>query len=745
MKNLNRVLRTTSVLGALVCVVGGSVAAQEAKIASRPLTPQEIKDLALPADTQTSGGLYNVGLGQPLYLEAQVPSGTVVMSVDWSLGVVPQGSSAVLAASILAPTVPIYNPGDREVNIVAGRMTLVPDVVGHYTVNATVNTDGDPIMLSRQVTGARFIGVGTGEQVFHDPPQCALCHSDKFATWQGTGHATAMTRKIDGIGVGHFAAYCLKCHNTGYDTAPLADNGGFDDIARLQNWMFPATIQAGNWDAMPEDLKAISNVQCESCHGPGEQHSRSGGNPAFISVSTSSGDCGQCHDAEPYHTINQEWNLSRHAVATRYPTGERRSSCVGCHSGIGFIDRADGLAEADRRTDYEAITCATCHDPHDATNPHQLRKIDVVELMNGEQVTGGGKGRICMNCHIARQDGEVYATEYHGRFGPHHGPQTDMLAGKNAVEYGRHMPSSAHLTAVADSCATCHMQDVDSGNPAKGFAGGHTFKPHWDGGTAGDASDDVQLTQSCVNCHGEIGSFDFPRKDYDGDGTIEGVQTEVKGLLHELAMYLPPLNDPEVSVTASYTSSQLKAAYNYKFVEEDKSYGIHNLSYAVNLLKASLADLTGDYSIIGDRDNDNLPDDWELTHFGSVTAQDADGDADGDGLRNSLELMVGTNPNAADSDNDGFGDLAELHTGTNPQDMADTPEVGRSSIFNAAEMLFHTEMGKSYQLQSVAELGAGSWVNEGDPFAGDGGMVQQFISTRAADKRFYRVIEAPQP
>jgi len=149
MKNLSRVLRTTSVLGALVCVVGGSVAAQEAKIASRPLTPQEIKDLALPADTQTSGGLYNVGLGQPLYLEAQVPSGTVVMSVDWSLGAVPQGSSAMLAASILAPTVPIYNPGDREVNIVAGRMTLVPDVVGHYTVNATVNTDGDPIMLSR--------------------------------------------------------------------------------------------------------------------------------------------------------------------------------------------------------------------------------------------------------------------------------------------------------------------------------------------------------------------------------------------------------------------------------------------------------------------------------------------------------------------------------------------------------------------------------------------------------------------
>lgn len=741
MKATMRALGAMSMAACLLAMAGGTAFAQKAKIASRPLTPQEIKDLGLPGDTQTSGGLFNVGLGQPLYLEAQIPAGTVVTGVDWSLDGTPQGSSAMLVPSILAPAVPIYNPGDREVNIVAGRMTLVPDVVGHYTVNATVYTDGIPIILSRMVTGATFTGVGTAELVFHDPPQCARCHADKFTSWSKTGHASAMTRKIDGIGVNYFRTYCLKCHNTGYDAAPLADNGGFDDIARLKGWMFPDTIQAGNWDAMPEGLKGISNVQCESCHGPGGQHSRSGGNPAFISVSTSSGDCGQCHDAEPYHVINQEWNLSAHAVATRYPTGESRSACVGCHSGVGFIDRIDGLAQNELRTEWEAIVCATCHDPHDATNPHQLRKVDGVTLMNGHEVTAGGNGRICMNCHLSRRDGEEYATAYHGHYGPHGSPQTDMLAGSNAIEYGRHIPSSAHLTAVADSCATCHMPEVDGANPAKGLAGGHTFKPHWDGGTDGDASDDVHLTQSCVDCHGDIATFDIPRKDYDGDGSIEGVQTEIKGLLHDLAMYLPPLNDPAVSVTPSYTPAELKAAYNYKFVEEDGSYGIHNLSYAVNILKASLADLTGDFSIIGDRDNDNLPDDWELQYFGNVTAQNADGDADGDGLRNSLELMVGTNPNAADSDNDGFGDLAELHTGTNPQDMEDTPEVGRSSIFNAAEMLFHTEMGKTYQLQSVAELGAGAWVNEGDPFAGDGGMVQQFISTRAADKRFYRVIE----
>ena len=36
-----------------------------------------------------------------------------------------------------------------------------------------------------------------------------------------------------------------------------------------------------------------------------------------------------------------------------------------------------------------------------------------------------------------------------------------------------------------------------------------------------------------------------------------------------------------------------------------------------------------------------------------------DGDADSDGLANSWERSLGSDPNAADSDGDGFGDGAE--------------------------------------------------------------------------------------
>lgn len=730
----------------MALLLGGAAApafAQSSKIVSRPLTPYEISTNGLPATTQTAGGFHNTGLGMPLYLEVQVPTNVTVTAVDWQLPTRPGTSAAALGPSPLGPEIPVYNPGDRTVNKAVSRRVLVPDVLGQYQVTAAVTTSTGVTNLTFAVTGAEFAKVGEPGLEFNDPPQCALCHSSTTLEWQGTAHATAMTRKIDGVGVSSFGEYCYKCHNLGYDKTPGAVNGGFDDVMASTGWTPPATPQPGNWAAMPEALKNVSNVQCENCHGAGSQHSRSGGNPAFITMSTSSGDCGQCHESPPYHTKNVQWNQSRHAVATRYPTGESRAACVGCHSGVGFIDRVDGLPEGQRRTEYEAIVCASCHDPHNATNPSQLRKLDNITLANGAVITDGGNGRICMNCHMSRRNGATYPDNTTGsaNFGPHYGTETDMLAGKNAYEYGRYIPSSAHQTAVKDSCVTCHMQTPITGDPAKNKAGEHTFKARWDGGTPSDGGDDVSLLAACQQCHGDIDTFDFVRQDYDMDGALEGVQTEVKGLLDRLGRLLPPYDSPTVTVTSAYTVQQRRAAFNYKFVKDDGSYGVHNVAYAVNLLKASIADLTGDFGIVDDIDNDGLLDTWETQYFGGTKAQNAEGDADRDGLDNAFELKLGSNPNALDSDNDGFSDFAEMHSGTNPLDVNSNPTVGVSTIFTAAEMLYFTEQGKTYQLQKITDLGTGTWTNVGAAVAGNGGMLQHFISTRDTERGFYRVIE----
>jgi len=88
-------------------------------------------------------------------------------------------------------------------------------------------------------------------------------------------------------------------------------------------------------------------------------------------------------------------------------------------------------------------------------------------------------------------------------------------------------------------------------------------------------------------------SFDIPKDDYDGDGKVEGVQTEVEGLMTILAKSLPPVGQDGIVMAEDFTEKQLKAAYNYNFVYYDGSHGIHNTQYTVGLLKASIKDLTG--------------------------------------------------------------------------------------------------------------------------------------------------------
>ena len=574
-----------------VSMLVGTAWAEGEKLVARPLTPQEIHDFELPEGTQHSAGLFTVGVGQPVYLEALVEKEASVSGVTWTLAAKPSGSDAALQPSPLGPEIPIYSPGNREVHDVAGRQLLVPDVTGQYTVDVAV---GDT-MLTANITAATYVGVGTVGGTEPEFPQCAMCHPDIATLWAATGHATMFEEAIDGLKSSHYNAGCLECHTVGLDEAPGAVNGGFDDVASDVGWSFPVDeegeplLMHGNWDAVPEELKAVSNIQCENCHGPGSEHQA---DPAKTSISLSAGDCGVCHDEQPYHTKNLEWNNSRHAVATRYPTGEGRESCVACHSGVGFIQMVKtGEIQS---TEWEAITCQVCHDPHDPTNPYQLREVGDVLLGNGEVVTEGGTGKLCMNCHKSRRNVDEYVLEFHRHYGPHHGPQGDMIAGTGAVEYGGEIASTGHIYATEDGCASCHMQGVARDDPAHLQVGAHTFRMVWDAGTPDAPEDDVDRTAVCVDCHGPMDSFDLPRADYDGDGDVEGVQTEVKDLMEVLAMALPPVGENAVEVVEEYTPEQLKAAYNYEFVLEDKSYGIHNTKYTVGMLKASIKDLTGE-------------------------------------------------------------------------------------------------------------------------------------------------------
>jgi hypothetical protein len=346
---------------------------------------------------------------------------------------------------------------------------------------------------------------------------------------------------------------------------------------------------------MPNDLKNVANIQCENCHGPGGEHAKSAASFA-ISIPTNTGTCTQCHDEPTHHIKGAEWNNSMHAVTTRDPSGAGRQACVGCHTANGFMGRMTGAATVD--TTYGAINCQTCHEPHGQTAPssaaHLIRNMGSVKLADGTNVTTAGEGSLCMSCHQSRQNAKAYAATAAGsaHFGPHDGPQADMLEGANGFTYGTNIPSSAHQWVVKDTCVDCHMQTVAATDPAFLQAGGHTFKASI---TPAGSNTPEDLVGACQNCHGpEITSFNFQLMDYDGDGVIDGVQTEVQHLLDRLSAMLPPAGQPKtaLNIDSTWTQPQLEAAYNWLFVNNDGSRGVHNTAYAVGLLKASIANLS---------------------------------------------------------------------------------------------------------------------------------------------------------
>lgn len=736
MKNhlLTRIIQAIAAAGFLTGAGSAFAADLMGKLTLRPLTPQEIKDYQLTG-AQGASGLTAIGIGQPAYLEAliniEIPASNIA-SITWVLTNRPIGSAAVLTESPLGPNIPTYKMVDRLTHQVAGRKVLVPDVTGQYVVEVTVQlTDGDAETMTLALSGATYMGLQT----------CALCHSGGVITenihagWTNTAHATFFTRAIDGMAGDHYGRNCISCHVLGYDTNAV--NGGFDDVAAQLGWSFPAVLTNGNWAAMPQALKNLANIQCENCHGPGSEHAMALGNTNLsnwprLGVGFEAGNCAQCHDSKPYHTKNLEWNNSRHAIAVE----ETGASCARCHAAEGFARYAAGLPA--KAVPYEVITCAACHDPHDASNPEQLRTLNSVTLMDGKTTVTkdqAGIGITCMNCHQSRRNATNYVevTTGNNRYGPHHGPQADMLLGANAMNFGKAIPSSAHRDVVEDTCVTCHMQSVPSSSPAFTLAGGHTFSM-----SAHTTNGHIEMVAACVDCHGPMTTFDMPRQDFDGDGVIQGVQTEVKGLLSKLAILLPPVGVPKpnhsatnLTITSSWTRPQLRAAYNYLFVVEDGSYGIHNLSYAVGLLRESIASLTGDAN------NDRLPDWWQIQYFGSASNPNAAPNATpaGDGVPNWLKYSLGLNPTVPGM---------ALPDGVIWVNATNNVSGGTNTlrIYTAAEIAFNTEVGKTYQIQGTSSV-SGGWVNVGAPIQGTGGSVSYVTPTRSNAQQFYRVVITP--
>jgi len=421
---------------------------------------------------------------------------------------------------------------------------------------------------------------------------------------------------------------CLSCH---VGTGPFATTN-LDDVRDLVG---------GNAEGVVSDvIRHMANVgmavpaaafdpagtgvgRCSACHMPATvtefrpggtdeaghtTGGRGAGSHGFIALWPSASEalgvtnaCSVCHPTDGNDstaTLIEQWREDgadgdgvHHGAATdtfhdgvlASSTGSGRS-CVRCHTTAGFraivlAGDPTGLASDPSAREavvaravrlHEGITCAACHGEDEAG-----------VLAQGSAPLRLPMNDICSDCH----DDGVRFSDYDAVGQSPHAPQQSLFAGVGGAEPPGSGPYSDSVhTTVADSCVHCHL------DRAKPQFAKHSFEP---------------TTATCGECHPSATSFDLIAfGNYDGDGSTEGLQTEVAGLLDLLRDAILAA-DGQVSLNGQRfvrgagpggpgaTPAVKRAAFNWETVVKDGSAGVHNPSRIVRLLQKSYREVTG--------------------------------------------------------------------------------------------------------------------------------------------------------
>lgn len=566
--------------------------------------------------TQPASGLRIVPYGVPVYLRAVAERPNAELEqMTWSFVASPESDSPVFLQEGMANTV------------------FIPAASGEYQVrvDAVSQPSGNDFSSTLTILASGYAGVGNLDAPVQRFPECALCHQENALSWSETGHAVALEYALNGVYHENFDESCFECHTTGFHDQVGAENGGFDDALREAGLDLATLAEQANqavalnndddpsndvsyYDELPQSVRAMANVQCEMCHGPGEQHL---GNPNRIAVPWGAESCAQCHDARrndgTIYTHDSSGHSTLPASFERFPT-LLQSDCARCHSSEGFLRlHVEGGAPADLDPSIEphGVTCVACHDPHENLHEGQLRISGSVELESGITYETEGADGLCAACHQSRVTGDLEDFIRASSVGPHFGPQAEIMMGQRAWTFGEDFGDtlSVHQLILEDSCVACHQARI----PEDAYTleesillGGHSFHVANDRGTP-DPSDDLEnVDNACLPCHMTIQSLDRPissLRDYDGNGQPDGVQTEVQGLLNLIAQTLQE-RYPSISISEdgsmavpettyqNMTFTEKASFYNHSLFHLDGSLGVHNTRYTVMTLQNTYEALT---------------------------------------------------------------------------------------------------------------------------------------------------------
>jgi hypothetical protein len=484
--------------------------------------------------------------------------------------------------------------------------------------------------------GSEHLGDTAGIRVSYDSLVCGRCHAQKEDLWDVSAHADRTSMAFqDASG----SASCNGCHTAqGFITEMMAQKTATPH---------PVLFAFSNPNRPVIGINDRRTQTCQTCHDPHENTVGMGGtNPdpqlrAFGQVQFRNGAvvdagraavCYMCHQSRTDTRVNSPdmnvrraphdstaaemisgtngiefpgwtYNVSPHGIPGRFvsPSGENRH-CLACHNDVQPAPGAVG---------YGAL----------GGHSFNITQGTGLAIPNANLTTGSAQTVMGTKQFTISAGPGFLKTVFPG--------DTLTLTGPDAGAYTvASVDTSTQLTVAAAGSFT-------SASPA----------------TWAVTSVQKYNSAACVQCHPTAPNLqDIARGDYDGDHSTDTVQAEIAGLMGALATTInnqlvvllgnanvanpstysftiasgrvvyalttnlatgPYFTFPGPQVTSSQNSqiswsvlptlpanaivnqqaewlSLYQAAYNWSFVTNDRSGGIHNTGYAVNLLQSSI-------------------------------------------------------------------------------------------------------------------------------------------------------------
>jgi hypothetical protein len=294
------------------------------------------------------------------------------------------------------------------------------------------------------------------------------------------------------------------------------------------------------------------------------------------------------------------WANSGHADNSRMDTTLMGVSSIvcgpKCHTREGFITQSVNL------TNYPTgLGCYSCHAPHDYWPDIYLRMDtvrynDAVTLADGN-IYDNGNSNLCVYCHQSLiekddliSDSLTISSLVYDKWDTlalHGMSETELLLGFGGYEFDSingeavawNTVLHSHRTADGQKCITCHKE-----YNKRYDLGGHSFNI---------VSGSEALVETCnrTGCHA-ASPLTF--------ASIQGSQQFIEDRLYDLKSELSKagildfnMNLPDSNIFIP-DSNTVGALFNYFYILNDKSRGMHNFVYDSLLLRTSIDHLRDD-------------------------------------------------------------------------------------------------------------------------------------------------------